>query len=304
MLTQAIRLTSGLTELILVFNTWVISLPADPRRGHRVRDAVLRQTLRTFLYAVSEPMYTWLLLHTKLAPPILLLGTSSIHLTMATSFTNSLNMLVANTHAAASNMSAPDIEKPLSSAQSLEQPSGSELLDESHTEYDRICSVFEYIFTQTSAASNASLLLLSQYMMVLNGDTPSTPTWLTAFSLILFLVSRMVDYSMASLTQRPSFIGQRGVVTDTLRQIQFLILYLVWRSAVRLSLGMASLGMFEQATVLENTFRPGRDAWWQEFVLKLPAGTSFALSALSVVLTIASQYYWARAERRVRETGQ
>jgi hypothetical protein len=59
-LTQAVRLTSGLTEPSLVFSIWIVSLPAYPE--HRPRGAVSRQTLVTALYAISEPIYTWLLL--------------------------------------------------------------------------------------------------------------------------------------------------------------------------------------------------------------------------------------------------
>lgn len=65
-------------------------------------------------------------------------------------------------------------------------------------------------------------------------------------------------------------------------------------------LDMAVLGMFERATELEKAFPPGRDAWWQDFVLKLPAWTSIALSAFSVVI----QYFIERFQRRARGTGE
>jgi len=298
-LTQAIRLTSGLNELILPFNTWIISLPAESE--HRHRDAILRQTLRTFFYAISEPIYTSLLLRTTFSPPVLVLGTSSFHMSMAAVFTRALSTVVAKPKPTAeSSMHAPDVEKPLATSHSSEETPSPESFDESRMEYERTCMIFEYIFTQTAAASNASLLLLAQYLMVANEDTSSTPVWLTTFSFILFLCSRMADYSVSSLTQRPLFIGQRGFTTDTLRQFQSLIVYLVWKSVVRFYLDMAILGMFEQATELEKAFPPGRDAWWQNFVLKLPAWTSFALTAVSVVI----QYFVERRQRRARETSE
>ena len=114
----------------------------------------------------------------------------------------------------------------------------------------------------------------------------------------------MADYSMASVTQRPLFLGQRGLTADTSRQVQLLIFYLVVRTMVRLALGMGPLGMFEKAAVIENMFRPGRDAWWQDFAWKLPAWLPFALSALSVGLTGLSQWCCARVQRRAREMGE
>jgi hypothetical protein len=82
-LTQAVRLTSGLTELSLVSSIWIVSLPAYLERTPQ--GAASRQTLVTALYAISEPIYTWLLLRITLAPPILVLGTSIIHLTTSIS---------------------------------------------------------------------------------------------------------------------------------------------------------------------------------------------------------------------------
>jgi hypothetical protein len=128
--------------------------------------------------------------------------------------------------------------------------------------------------------------------------------WLSAFGFAFFMISRMADYSMASVTQRPLFLGRRGLAADTWRQIQLLIFSLAVRTMVRLALGMGPLGMFEKAAVIENMFRPGRDAWWQGIVSKLPTWIPFALSALSAGLTGLSRWYWARVQRRAREMGE
>ena len=297
-LTQAVRLASGLTELSLVFSTWIISLPAYSE--HRSQGTVSRQALATALYAISEPIYTSLLLRVALAPPILVIGTSTIHLTTSTLFTDSLKVVLAKSiHASDSSGTVSHVEKLQS-----EQPLDSENVNEIRAEYYRICWVFEYALAQTSAASNASLLLLDQYLLVANEDNSSTPMWLSAFGFAFFLISRMADYSMASVIQRPLFLGQRGLIADTWRQVQLLIFYLMVRIAVRLALGMEALGMLEKAAVVENMFRPGCDAWWQDFVSKLPAWLPFALSALSVGLTVLSQLYWARIRRQGRETGE
>jgi hypothetical protein len=301
-LSQAIRLTSGLTELCLVFSTWIVSLPASPE--NRLQDALSRQTLLTALYAISEPIYTLLLLRTTLAPPILVMGTSIIHLAMSASFTDSLSAVLAQlSHTAGSGRTASHVEKSQPTSQSQKQPPSPERVDEIRAEYDRMCSAFEYVFTQTSAASNASLLLLGQYLLVANEDNSSALRWLSAFGFAFFLISRIADYLLASVTQRPLFLGQRGLTADTWRQIQLLAAYLVVRTVARLSLGVGSLGIFEKAAVIEQIFRPGHDAWWQDFVSKLPAWLPFALSALSVGLMGLSHLYWARVQRQARETG-
>lgn len=302
-LTQATRTTSGLVELTLIFSTWIVSLPAKPE--HRSQNAFSIQLLRTALYAISEPVYILLLLRTTLAPPILVIGTSCIYLGMATSFTSSMNVALAKSihGASSSSMTVPETEKPQTTPQLREQPMDPELTSESRSEIDRLFPVFEYVFTQTSAASNASLLLLGQYLAVTNEEDSSTTMWLSIFALTFFLISRMVDYSIASLTQRPLFLGQRGLAADTWRQIQLLVVYFVVRTAVRLTLGMSSLGVFENAEVIEQLFKPGRDAWLQNFVLNLPAWLPSALSALSVGLTVLSHLYWSRLERQARETG-
>jgi hypothetical protein len=297
-LTQAVRLTSGLTELSFVFSIWIVSLPAYPE--HRPQGAFSRQTRVATLYAISEPIHTRLLLRITLAPPILVLGTSIIHLTTSILFTDSLKAVLAKSN------HTPDSSGNVSHIEKLqpEQPLGSESANKTRAEYHCIRSAFEYVFTQTSAASNASFLLLAQYLLVANKDNSSTPMWLSAFGFAFFMISRMADYSMASVTQRPLFLGQRGLTADTSRQVQLLIFYLVVRTMVRLALGMGPLSMFEKAAVIENMFRPGRDAWWQDFAWKLPAWLPFALSALSVGLTGLSQWCWARVQRRAREMGE
>jgi hypothetical protein len=302
-LTQAVRLASGMTELCLVFSTWIISLPASP--GNRPQDALSRQTLLAALYAISEPIYTLLLLRIALAPPILVIGTSIIHLTMSTSFTNSLNVVLAQLNqTSGSGRTVSYVGKSQPSLQSQKQSPSPERVDEIRAKYDRMCSAFEFAFTQTTAASNASLLLLGQYLLVANEYDLSAPMWLSAFGLVFFLISKMADYSLASVTQRPLFLGQRGLTADTWRQIQLLAVYLVVRTVVRLSLGMGPLGIFEKAAVIEQIFQPGHDAWWQDFVSKLPAWLPFALSAFSVVLTGLSHLYWTRVQRQAQETGQ
>ena len=212
-LAQAVRLTSGLTELSLFLSTWIILLPANSE--HRPQDALLRQTLHTALYAISEPIYTSLLLRVELAPSILIMGTSMIHLTTSTLFTDSLNVVLAQLiQTPSSDATTSHVEKPQPTSQFRNQPLSPESVDKIRGEYDSMCSAFEYVFTQTSAASNASLLLLGQYLLV-----ASAPMWLSAFGFAFFLISRIADYSIASVTQRPLFLGQRGLTADTWRQI-------------------------------------------------------------------------------------
>jgi hypothetical protein len=301
-LAQAIRLTSGLTEVSLVFSTWIVSLPARPE--NRPQDTLSRQTLLAALYAISEPIYTLLLLRIALAPSIPVIGTSIIHVTMSMSFTNSLNVVLAQlSHPADSGRTVSHVEKSQTTLQSQNPSPSPERFDEIRAEYDRMCSAFEYLFTQTAAASNASLLLLSQHLLVANEDDSSAPMWLSAFGFAFFLILRMADYSLASVTQRPLFLGQRGLIADTWKQIQLLAVYLVVRNVVRLSLGMGSLGIFEKTAVIEQIFRSGYDAWWQDIVSRLPAWLPFALSALSVGLTGLSHLYWARVQRQAQEIG-
>jgi len=295
-LTQAVRLTSGLTELSLIFSTWLISLPANPE--HRPQDALSRQTIRTALYAISEPVYTQLLLRVTLAPPLLALGISTIHLMMSTSFVDSVNIVLAQLiPKSSSSVTISHAEKSQPALKPQDQSPSHERVDEIRAEYNRMCSAFEYVYTQTSAASNASLLILGQYLLVANEDNSSTPIWLSAFAFAFFLVSRMADYSMASVTERSLFLGQRGLTSDTWRQIQLLVVYHVVRTVARLSLGMGSLGMLEKTAAIERIFRPGRDAWWQDLVSKLPAWLPLALSALSVALMGASHLYMTRLQR-------
>jgi hypothetical protein len=70
-LATAVRLTAGLSEFTLLFNTWIISSPAD--NDHQHHYTWLLPSLSAIIFAISEPLYMFILVRLPIEPAFLAL---------------------------------------------------------------------------------------------------------------------------------------------------------------------------------------------------------------------------------------
>lgn len=301
------KVTANLSEL-LFFSAWLLSLPANNASQPRpTRELLTRQALHCAVYAVTEPLYTSLFLRTGLEPLIFVLATSTLHLLVFIMFTHAVGIASSGPRPqSVSETETPHqtdkVESERSQSKSrgpTQSPPSNIDTDARKSHYDRVCSVFEHTHVQTSAACNASILLLGQRLSVESGaHSPPVRLWLSAFSLAFFFASRMADFNFASLTRRPlfsQFFSRVGLASAT----ALLALVITLRAVMRGMLGMGILGMLEQNAAIQGRFRPGRDDWWREAIEGMPTWLPFALSALAVGMMGLSKVFMARAGREM-----
>jgi hypothetical protein len=278
---RVVRLICGLNELALPFNAWIISLPTVQGNGSNT-NAILHQVLLAASYAISEALYAYACIFTGLKPFSLVLATSGARLLLSDTFGHKLDTLQAQS-------APPHDAKP---APSRQNP---------HLKEQRwVCATFDYVCSQESAASNASLLLLGQHLLATSeySGRSDVVAWLSAFAFCFFLFARLDDCLMAYRTRRPFCFGQSGLRSrDTWLQGLLLAMINTLRPLARLALGLEPFAALANAADVEYRFRPGRDAWLYDFASRFPTWFPLALSVFAVSLQLLSKVYWTRVHR-------
>ena len=292
LLKTALWLTSAANELALPFNPWLYSSASNLESD--LQDWFPSIPFCASIYATSEPLWTVGLLLVPLTPLILVLGTGIAHLTVSQLLIQK-SLLVENEREHRCSRSEAPVER-RASHNELRSGSGKK-------EFEGACllKATAIALIQSAAASNASLLLLTQSFNA-SGSTyvhSNVENWLSFLAFLFYLFSRMADYRVSRQTMRAFLIAgqEHGRVATQLKSLGWLILA---RATTRQCFGMTTLGFLEiqDADLMAARYKSERYQLIQSKVKTVPKWLPFALLALSPCTMALSHWHWNRARAR------
>lgn len=212
-LATAVRLTVGLSEFTLIFNTWIISsIPTDNDSQHPYK--WLLPALSALIFALSEPLYTFLFVRLPIEPALLALfvPVSQVLTTLllsdvarAVELERIRAVKTYDQRAEASKeagygaplvIDRPDVDSvTLSNAQELG---------------NRTFWAFVTAHVQHAASTTAALLLLAQNIDITETKSTALHIFLVVCAIVYFGLSRLADYNFARFADLPCYIGEHG----------------------------------------------------------------------------------------------
>lgn len=209
-------------ETVLPFNQWIISPCINPHASGPVT-RLPSATTTSVLYAISEPLYTAALVWLAAPPWWLVLALQLVHCHVGAWGTLIMKeMLRAGT---SPDYSAEDkYDAPLDRDRASRWP----------------CVLLYHLAVQTSAASNAAVLLWLQSFGASSRPQQSTHLAISDLcALGAVIIARYADYSIANVCHRAQYLGQRRGRHLVRHSLCCLAMLLLGRAAMRWVLGMS-----------------------------------------------------------------
>lgn len=288
----ALWLTSAANELALPFNPWLFSSASNLDSDWQ--DWFPSTSLCASIYAISEPLWTFGLLLVPLTPLILVLGTGIAHLTVSQLLIQASRLVEIERRHRLSRSKDTGVKR--ESGNEVRSRSGEKGSDGAY-----LLKTTAVALTQTTAASNASLLLLAQSLNA-SGSTnmhSSVYNGLSFFALLFFLCSRMADHKVSKQTKRAfRIIGkEHKEAANQLKSLGWLVLA---RATIRRCIGMATLGVLETQDTDLMAARYNSERYQTIYVRveTLPKWLPFAMLTLSLCMMALSHWHWRRAQAR------
>lgn len=298
LLRAALWLTSAANELALPFNLWLFSSGSDLESDWQ--DWFPSIPFCASIYAISEPLWTFGLLLVPLTPLILVTGTGIAHLTVSQLLIQT-SLLVGNERQHRFPRSEAPVEK-REGHNEFRSESGKKEFEGAY-----LLKATAIALIQSAAASNASLLLLTQSFNA-SGSIyvhSNVENGLSFFAFLFNLFSRMADYKVSKQTMRAFRIAgqEHGHVATQFKNLGWVILA---RATTRRCFGMATLGFLEtqDADLMAARYKSERYQFIQLRVQTLPKWLPFALLALSLCMMVLSHWHWNRAQARASSSAE
>jgi hypothetical protein len=299
-LATAVRLTAGLSEFTLLFNTWIVSSPTDNDSQHQY--TWLLPALSAIVFAISEPLYTFILVRLPIEPAFLALvvPVSQVLTTMllwdVTGAVELERIRAANKYiqraetAKESRCEVPAVKESLG-FDSVTLKRAQEL---GHKTF----WAFVVAHVQHAASTTASLLFLAQNIDVTHTKSTALHIFLVSSALVYFGLSRLADYGFARFAGLPCYIGENGL-GEAVKQVKNLVWLIAVRVVVRVALGMNAIsGPFgADGAGVEYFFA---EASLRDALTGIPGWVWCAVFALNLCLCGLGRFLKRRAEADVR----
>jgi hypothetical protein len=299
-LATAVRLTAGLSEFTLLFNTWIISSPADNDCQHQY--TWLLPTLGAIIFAISEPLYTFILVRLPIEPAFLALvvPVSQVLTTMllwdVTGVVELERIRAANEYI----QRAETAKESRCEVPAVKESLGFDSVTLSHAQElgHKTFWAFVVAYAQHAASTTASLLFLAQNIDVAHTKSSALHTFLVSSALVYFGLSRLADYGFARFAGLPFYIGENGV-GEAVDQVKNLLWLIAVRAIVRMALGMDAIsGPFgADGAGVEYFFA---EASLRDALAGIPGWVWCAVFALGLCLSGLGGFLKGRAEANVR----
>jgi hypothetical protein len=235
-----IRLTAGLSEFTLLFNTWIISSPADNDHQHYYT-WLLPSALGAIIFAISEPLYTFILVRLPIEPAFLALVVP-VSQVLTTMLLWDVTGAVELERIRATNKYIQRAET--SKEARYEAPSVRDSLGFDSVTLKRAQELghntfwaFVVAHVQHAASTTASLLFFAQNIDVTHTKSSALHIFLVSSAVVYFGLSRLADYVFARFAELPCYIGENGL-GEPVKQVKNLLWLIVVRAVVRVALGM------------------------------------------------------------------
>jgi len=241
-LATAVRLTAGLSEFTLLFNTWIISSQADNDSQHPYK--LLLPALSAIVFAISEPLYTFVLVRLPIAPVILALVVAVFQVATTMQLSDVTRAVELERIRAVNNYNqrAETSKEARVEAAELQDCLGFDSVTLSHAQEmgHKIFWTFVFTHVQQAASATASLLLLAQKIDVTQTKSTALHVFLVFCALVCFGLSRLADYSFARFAGLPCYLGENGA-WEAVHQVKNLLWLIALRAVVRVALGIKAI---------------------------------------------------------------
>ena len=239
-LATTVRLTAGLSEFTLLFNTWIISsIPTDDDSQHH--HAWLLPALSAVVFAISEPLYTFLFVRLPIEPALLALFVSVTQVLTTLLLSDVARAVELERIRAVNNY---DQRAETSKEARCEAPPvrdrpdfDSVTLGNAQELGQKTCWAFVIAHAQHAASTTAALLLLAQKIDITQTKSTALHVFLVFCALVCFGLSRLADYSFARFAGLPCYLGENGA-WEAVHQVKNLLWLIAVRAVVRVPLGM------------------------------------------------------------------
>jgi hypothetical protein len=300
-LATAVRLTAGLSESTLFFNTWIISSHADNNSQHPYK--WLLPASSALIFAISEPLYTSLFVRLPIEPAVLALFVP-VSQVLTTLLLSDVARAVERERIRAVNNSTQRAET--SKGARYEAPPVKDRRDFYSVTLSNVQELghktfwaFVIAHVQHAASTTAALLLLAQKIDVTQTKSNALHVFLVNCAFVYFGLSRLADYSFARFADLPCYIGENGA-WEAVHQVKNLIWLIAVRAVVRASLGMKAIsGPFGSDGAGVEYFVAESSLY--DALKGIPGWAWCAVFALNLCLWWLGGFLWGRAERNVRE---
>jgi hypothetical protein len=299
-LATTVRLIAGLSEFTLLFNTWIISPHADNDSQHPY--TWLLPALSAVAFAVSESLYTFLLVRLPIDPAILALVVSvsqvvtTMHLSDVTRAVELERIRAVNDY----HQRAETSKESRCEVAELRDCLGFDSATLNHAQELGHKNFWTFVFThvQHAASTTAALLLLAQKIDVTQTKSTALHVFLVFCALVCFGLSRLADYSFARFADLPCYIGENGL-GEAMNQVKNLLWLIALRAVVRVTLGMNAVS--EPFGTDGAGFEPFFDQLSLYNALEgIPGWARCAIFALNLCLWGLIGYRRGRADRNIR----
>jgi hypothetical protein len=299
-LATAVRLTAGLGEFTLFFNTWTISSHADNNSQHPYK--WLLPAPSALIFAISEPLYTFLFVRLPIEPALLALfvPVSQVLTTLLLSDVaraaelERIRAVTNNNQRAETAKEAQYEAPPVKDRPDFDSVTLSNAQELAHKTF----WAFVIAHVQHAASTTASLLLLAQKIDVTEIKSTALHIFLVVCALVYFGLSRLADYNFARFADLPCYIGEHGP-QQAVHQVKNLVWLITVIAVVRAALGMnAFSGPFGADGAGAEYFFAESSLY--DALKDIPGWAWCAVFALNLCLWWLGGFLWGRAERNVR----
>lgn len=233
--TSALRFTAQSNEFILVFNTWIVSLPATSE--DQIRCSSFASILRSVGYAISEPLYTLLLARLPVDPALSFFMSTVLHGIQVYWLWLMLDCVaypcLRNTRRV-NQEAQTDCEFVAEKNLDAGEPHSARMKGVSR----KVLRPFVFSYIQTAAASNAALLLAAQTAKLTELESHMVHLILLAAGLFYFFLSRLADCYLARTMGLELYFGQHRTARKLIPQVANLLLIVLLRAGVRWLTGL------------------------------------------------------------------